>query len=136
MELIRRHGWWAALAAAGLLLLWPHFSTKEEGTPVGCADIVSGCGLPLAGATVRFDRQPDALQRFHVEVVWPRAGELHASFRMLGMEMGYNRYRLIPMADGRWQAEVMLPACIQGRKDWLLMLEAGETRYQISFTSR
>lgn len=136
MALIRKHGWWLLLVIAVTGLLWPRLVRHDQAMAVDCPDIVAGCALPPADAQVRFDQQPDALRRFNIIVTWPGAAEVHASFQMRGMEMGLNRYRLIPDDAGHWRAEVMLPACIQGRKDWLLLLEANGNRYQLPFRSR
>ena len=135
--MIRRHTWWILLIAClALGLLWPRLGHRDQVIPVPCQDIVAGCALSPAGLRVRFDRQPDALQRFKVYVELPNVPEVHASFNMRGMEMGFNRYRLLTDGAGRWQGEVMLPACIQGRKDWLMMVEADGVRYEIPFNSR
>lgn len=45
-----------------------------------------------------------------------------ADFQMQGMEMGANRYRLIPQPDG-WQAMVTLPLCTSSQMDWLATIE-------------
>lgn len=136
MGMIRRHGWWVIVLIAAAALLWPRIVPHEELVSVACKDIVAGCALPVSDGSVRFDRQPDALRPFQVTVVWPDVQEVHASFQMHGMEMGFNRYRLVQQEPGRWQGEVMLPACIQGRKDWLVVLNAGEAQYALPFTSR
>lgn len=136
MQMLRRHAWWVlllAVLAAGVL--WPRLGGREKTIPVPCADIVAGCALPQAGLHVRFDRQPAALQRFRIFLQLPQAREVHAGFSMRGMEMGFNRYRLLPDGPGRWQAEVMLPACVQGRSDWLMMVEGDGRRYEVPFVS-
>lgn len=134
---MRRHaGWGLILLVLAVALLWPRWQAREQTVALACADIVAGCALPPEHGQVRFDRQPDALQRFRVEVEWPGADEVHASFQMRGMEMGFNRYKLLPAGAGRWRAEVMLPACIQGRKDWLIVLEAEGKSYELPFRSR
>jgi hypothetical protein len=110
-------------------------SEKEDATTVPCPDIVTGCALPQSGLQVRFNQIPRPMQAFKVDVVLPEARSVYARFVMQGMEMGLNRYRLLPDGTGRWQAEVMLPACVQGRRDWLLILEADGARYQLPFSS-
>lgn len=137
MDALKRHGWWvlAAIAVACALAL-PHMLRHEAVLSVACPDIVKGCEVPGRGLLVRFDRQPAALERFSIFVTWPHAAEVHASFHMQGMEMGMNRYRFMRVGADRWQAEVILPACIQGRKDWRMVLENGDTRYELPFTSR
>ena len=136
MALIRKYGWWLLAVIVAAAMLWPRFAHHDQAVAIDCPDIVAGCALPSAGAQVRFDQQPDALRRFNILVTWPGSAEMHASFQMRGMEMGFNRYRLLPDGAGHWRAEVMLPACIQGRKDWLLLLEANGNRYQLPFRSR
>jgi hypothetical protein len=136
MGMIRRHGWWIVVLIAAVALLWPRFAPHEELVPVACQNIVAGCALPISKGSVRFDHQPDALKPFQISVEWPDVSEVHASFQMHGMQMGFNRYRLVQQEPGRWQGEVMLPACIQGRKDWLVVLSAGKTQYALPFTSR
>lgn len=108
---------------------------EEQVIAVPCTDIVAGCTLAQAGLQVRFDRTPGAMQAFKLFVALPQAREVHARFSMQGMEMGLNRYRLLADGPGHWQAEVMLPACVQGRRDWLLTLEADGARYQLPFRS-
>lgn len=136
MRLLRRYAWWSLLVLLAVLLGWQMRSTTpEQVLAVACPDIVAGCGLSQAGLHVRFDHHPRPLQKFKMMVELPGAREVYASFNMRGMEMGFNRYRLLPDGPGRWQAEVLLPACVQGRKDWLVLLEADGARYQMSFAS-
>lgn len=134
MRVFRRYFWWSALALALLVgLLFSRTAGQRPPVIVPCADIVNGCALPHARLHVRFDRQPHPMQAFKIEVELPGAREIHALFSMRGMEMGLNRYRLLPDGPGRWQAEVMLPACIQGRHDWSLLLEANGISYEVPF---
>jgi hypothetical protein len=136
MGMMRRHGWWVLLVIVlAVAAFWPRQGNRAV-VPVPCEDITAGCALPQAKLKVRFDRQPDALQRFKVFVELSGVSKVHASFSMRDMEMGLNRYRLLPAGPGRWEAEVMLPACIQGRKDWLVRLDAGAARYEVPFSSR
>jgi hypothetical protein len=128
-----------ALAVIGLLGAAVLLGRRSEEPPrrvaVPCADIVSGCGLPEHGLKVRFDQQPSPMRKFIVLVELPDARDLHARFAMRGMEMGLNRYRLLSDGKGRWKAEVMLPVCVQGRGDWLMLLETAGERYEVPFHS-
>lgn len=99
---------------------------------VNCREPVAGCRLD-AGMEVRFSKIPAVMQRFDLDVIAPESAAPYASFQMQGMEMGLNRYRLL-WNNGRWHAEAMLPACVQGRHDWILRLEAGGKIYAMSFT--
>ncbi len=60
------------------------------------------------------------LQPFRVQLV--AAGheirEVQIEFTMAGMDMGQNRYRLLPEGNG-WVGMVTLPVCTTGRSDWL-----------------
>lgn len=98
------------------------------------------CQNPLAGCEIdhevriRFSQLPATMQPFELEVMARDGADLHASFQMQGMEMGMNRYRLV-REGGKWRARVMLPACIQGRRDWVLLLEISGKFYEIPFVA-
>lgn len=44
-------------------------------------------------------------------------------YNMVGMDMGLNRFSLLPVNDGkgqqRYEGEGILPVCVSGRVDWL-----------------
>ena len=65
------------------------------------------------------------LRPFRVQVV--AAGlsvrEVRLEFTMPGMDMGQNRYRLLPEGNG-WVGLVTLPVCTTGRSDWLVTVRA------------
>ncbi|HEB98577.1 MAG TPA: hypothetical protein ENJ05_03635 [Thiotrichales bacterium] len=104
----------------------------------GCNAAASPCRLTGEGMEIRF-RMPGgapAMRPFPVvvEVSGPAAaelGKLEAEFVMPDMDMGQNRYRLVKQDDGRWVAQVILPACSMGRHDWLarLVLEGAGRRW-------
>jgi hypothetical protein len=100
---------------------------------VTCPDPLAGCRLD-AGIEIRFSQTPAVMQAFELEVVAPQGAELHASFQMQGMDMGMNRYRLL-QENGKWRAKVMLPACVQGRRDWILRLEVSGKTYEMPFVA-
>ena len=123
------------VAAVGvtLLVLGVRYLSGETAAPVlqamGCADVVKGCAGD--GLTVRVDQAPQVMRPFRLAVVAPAADAVEASFRMAGMDMGFNRYRLIKQAGqageaSEWQAEVTLPVCARSRRDWLLLLDVRE----------
>jgi len=70
---------------------------------------------------LQFKEIPSALTPFvvqiKVETLQPDLIEL--SFDMDGMDMGYNKHRLV-RGETDWQAKVILPVCSLGRNDWLL----------------
>jgi hypothetical protein len=136
MRIFRRYFWWGALTLALLVgLLFSRTAGQRPAVIVPCTDIVKGCALAHERLHVRFDRQPRPMQAFRIQVALPNVREVHARFSMRGMEMGLNRYRLLSDGPGRWHAEVMLPACIQGRNDWSLVLEANGSSYEVPFRS-
>lgn len=59
------------------------------------------------------------LKPFDVEVkTGLNAQAVTLRFDMVGMDMGVNQYRLQVIDKGVWQAQVMLPVCVTGRRDW------------------
>jgi hypothetical protein len=70
------------------------------------------------------------LRPFRVQVVaaGPPVRELQLEFTMSSMDMGQNRYRLLPEGNG-WVGLVTLPVCTTGRGDWQVTVRAlGEER--------
>ncbi len=144
-DLTRRHFWgWIAFAAAGLMLLGGAAlfylglapQPAPAVVPVRCEDIQAGCWLPGQAGRVVFDAVPQSMRPFKLTVEAPQAVGVHVSFAMRGMQMGMNRYRLLPQAQGRWMAEVTLPVCVDGRADWDMTLELDGRHYRLPFSSR
>lgn len=102
-----------------------------------CEDMVKGC--QFATFFVQFNQIPSPLKPFKVSVKSPMATLIHADFVMQGMAMGLNRYQLLEGHSKYFEAEVILPVCVQGRADWMMQLElvqAGKTlRFELPFTS-
>jgi hypothetical protein len=117
-------GWWAKRPA--------------EAVAVICADPLAGCVFSHGGAAarVRFSAQPAAMEAFGVEVTAPGAARVSAEFQMVGMDMGFNRYDLRPTGDGAFAAQVTLPVCVSGRRDWKLFLDVDGARYELPFSTR
>ena len=85
---------------------------------------------------VRFSDTPSALKPFLLTVKAVGVQNVSASFSMASMEMGLNRYTLTPIAEGVWQGKVILPVCIAGRRDWMLVLTLDKTTIQIPFATQ
>lgn len=104
---------------------------------MGCQDIVAGCSGD--GLAVRVSRLPRVMQPFKLEVDALDAESVEATFNMAGMDMGFNRYRLVKQDESKWEAEVTLPVCVRDRKDWLLLLDITQSdqrrRVAIAFTA-
>jgi len=113
----------------------------DKATLLACADIVQSCGN--AELSVRFKETPQVMKPLHLEFVAIGADKgiqnIHANFAMKGMEMGFNRYQLIKADQNKWQAEVTLPVCVQGRSDWEMLLEInaeeGKQRFLVPFSA-
>ena len=123
----------AAIAVAGYWLKRP-----AEALAVPCADPLAGCAFSHRGATasVRFSVRPAPLEAFDLSVRAANARRISAEFQMVGMDMGFNRYDLRPVAEGDWAAKVTLPACVSGRADWVLYLTLDGSRYALPFSTR
>lgn len=122
-----------ALIAAELYHVLPH----GEGTPqtVSCPDLTRQCRFEIAGKPVelRFSAAPSGLHPFTLQLHAPAAREVYASFQMHGMDMGFNRYRLLSAGAGNWHAQVLLPVCVTGRRDWILTLTVDGGSVEIPF---
>ena len=98
-----------------------------------CADLVKGCRV--GQVTVQTDLPPTAMQQFSLLVDAPGATEVHADLNMVEMDMGPNRYRLLPR-NGRFVAAVTLPMCVSGRAEWLLSLEVDGKPLKLQFATQ
>lgn len=54
-------------------------------------------------------------------------GSIRVDFEMIDMDMGINVYRLERLADGHYQATIILPVCTSDRSDWLANLTINST---------
>jgi hypothetical protein len=116
-----------------LLVLVACAKSPQPPALVACHDPLAGCRLDRE-IEVRFSQTPTVMQPFDLEVTASGAVDVHASFQMQGMDMGMNRYRLLKKG-GKWSARVMLPACVQGRRDWVLRLEVNVKTYEMPFAA-
>jgi hypothetical protein len=75
----------------------------------------------------------------HLQVEGVAPSQVVATFTMVGMNMGLNRFVLRPGEDG-WRGQAMLPVCSEGRNDWLATLSlrtrAGDYRVVFPFTAQ
>lgn len=126
--------------AALLIALLMTACAKELQAPLACPDISAGCVVD--NLMVRTSHSPQVLKPFELSIQWESenvvaVSEVYASFAMEGMEMGLNRYRLVQKSENLWVAEVTLPACVRGRADWIMQVEAksrlGSMTYLLAF---
>jgi hypothetical protein len=105
---------------------------------VACESLTNGCHFRLKGGAIEvsFSEPANALRPFELRVRAPSAKEVTASFTMTGMEMGLNRYQLVPAAEaGNWRARVILPVCVAGRSDWEMTLVVDGAAARIPFSA-
>lgn len=125
----------AALIAVEIYHVLPQ--DNEEPRTVSCPDLIQGCRFVIGAQDIelRFSAPPSGLHPFTLRLYAPAAKTAYASFTMRGMDMGFNRYRLLSGGAGNWHAQVLLPACVTGRRDWLLTLTLDEVRVEIPFSA-
>ncbi|WP_035052994.1 hypothetical protein [Andreprevotia chitinilytica] len=105
---------------------WRPFSAAGPAKPaleVTCPDLASACMFSLDQQTYTLRSEATVIgSKPVVLTVTGPARDVHASWQMIGMEMGPNRYALQRQPNGSWQAQTLLPLCTQARRDWLLQL--------------
>ncbi len=118
---------------------------KHDGSALSllhCADITQSCGNEIF--KVKFAEAPQVMKPLHLKLHMNRAEvikNIHVDFVMQSMKMGLNRYRLIQVNQSAdWQAEVILPICVQGRSDWKMLIEIDSSneikRFQLPFAAK
>jgi hypothetical protein len=94
--------------------------------------------------TLHFPNNVKYLKPFQMQVTVqgfkPREVEkILVDFKMIGMDMGLNRYTLSPVTnEGRavsYQGEAILPVCVSGRVDWVanIQLMTADKLYESEF---
>ncbi|MDP2832788.1 MAG: hypothetical protein Q8Q28_05745 [Pseudomonadota bacterium] len=127
------------MVAITALVLW-----REAETPPPVA-VNLPCPTPAAGCTTRIGNRAitvgladkiKTLQPFQVWVKASGADKVQASFAMVDMNMGFNLYTLRPDSDGVFRAKVTLPACVSGRRDWVMTVDIDKTtRLAVPFST-
>lgn len=84
---------------------------------------------------VEFNGSPSALHPFKLWVTVKGAHSITAQFTMPDMDMGENRYQLQPLTGQKWQASVILPACMMGGHRWLMTLKVDHEVIHIPFAN-
>jgi len=126
-------------AVAGAMLFQIFQQTRHQSVQsIACENLIQSCRISVDGQNleVSFSATPSALKPFLLTVKAVGVENVSASFHMANMEMGMNRYALIPVAEGVWQAKVILPVCVAGRRDWILVLTLDESIIQIPFATQ
>lgn len=124
----------AALAVWGVL----QKSQPESVQPISCVNPVAGCTFVHDGVPtqISFSVTPETMKPFVITLSHPALRKVSASFQMIGMDMGFNRYDLKRGPDGNWTARVTLPVCTASRADWIMELNLDGQFYSLPFTTR
>ena len=94
--------------------------------------------------TLHFPEQVHYLAPFKMQVTTkgiskPGIDAVNIEYTMVGMDMGLNRFSLMPLTDVKGQTlfegEGILPVCVSGRVDWLANVEisTADMIYQAAF---
>ena len=126
-----------ALILIAVALVGARSKQPHPAQTLACADPVRGCAFTHRGQTaqLRFSHPPKPLQPFTITVLAPGSRQVHAEFQMQGMEMGLNRYAFVAGEARLFAAQITLPVCVSGRRDWKLYLQIGAQRYVMPFSS-
>ena len=122
----------------GAMLLWWESRQPIHQTAKSCQITQSGCPFGQ-GANLQLVGVGDNKTPFHIRAtgVAPNTQQMTASFRMVDMDMGFNRFVLNKQADGTWLAEnVHLPLCTQSRHDWLIQWQVDDQHFQAAFQTK
>ncbi|WP_293764031.1 hypothetical protein [uncultured Aquitalea sp.] len=124
-------------AIKGGMIYW--YLQKQQAAPPApqallCRELSQPCALPDGGA-LRFVSQPENGKPFLIRLEGVQGGEPTVEFAMVGMDMGFNRYRFLP-EGADWQAKVTLPVCATGSREWLATFALNGKRYSLPFTVR
>lgn len=122
------------------LFWWQNDQNSAPSQPVRTIDcnIRSSCILSK-GVTLTFKGTVSTRVPFEIVLEGINtATDAFIYFEMVGMEMGFNRYQLIPNPNRVGQMivqSVRLPVCVSKRKDYLAILSLNGQRYQIAFSA-
>ena len=124
------------LLLALALLAQQFYAKPQAASQLNCPSLSQGCSFNLGQQryTIRSQQPLDASLPVILQLQG-KAGEIHASWQMQGMDMGPNRYRLLSDDQQHWQAQTALPICTNKRQDWLLKLEIDGQAIEISTVS-
>ena len=125
---------------SGLVLLVAACGQKASNPPVTlqlevtCSPAQAECSARAGAARLTLAlSDPLPLKPFVVLAGWdgPAAESVTVSFEMIGMDMGENRYRMMPEGNKRWRGTAVLPVCTAGRSDWVaeVVVQAAGVRH-------
>lgn len=102
-------------------------ATLVQAEAKGCDAALAECRIRLEGVavTLKLGSGVEPLKPFAIRATIEAAEQpeqVVIDFQMRDMEMGLNRYRLLPQ-QGEWQGRATLPVCSASRMDWDALLE-------------
>lgn len=97
---------------------------SKSDVTLSCPELVNGCTFKIGDTPyqVKSDIPLEPGKPFILSLTGEIAGA-RAVWRMTNMDMGPNNYALVASPAGVWQAQVTLPPCPHGSKEWQLHLE-------------
>lgn len=112
----------------------------EMGSADSCDAAEQPCLITLDGVELRLElaKEIRSLQPFQLQLhttgIQQPIESVNVEFFMEGMEMGLNRYRLLPV-EGAWRGEITLSMCVSGRSDWRAVVDVNtqQRRYRGTF---
>lgn len=119
-------------------------NSQREAQAAGCDAAQTQCQIAIDGLKASLALQPGlvVLKPFEISARIEGARNVEQvviDFQMVGMDMGFNRYRLLTEGD-MWKGSATLPVCTTSRNDWLAVLEFNyqgrDYRLHFPFTSR
>lgn len=149
-KLTRKQKWAIAIALllfavikVAMLLWWQQDKNQTQATvhTLEC-NVRVGCILPNAqgeGAVLKMSSPISAKTPFDITLTGIDATkDVSISFEMADMDMGFNRYRLIPAADEPKTLQalaVRLPVCVSQRTDYIALVSTDQGQYKIHFNA-
>ncbi len=92
-----------------------------------CDPSLRACDINVSNhkVTLSFLQTASALKPFPVLILADIPGLQQAGLRfyMQGMDMGFNTFEMLQVEEGKWQADVILPVCSTGSKNWHVELQ-------------
>ncbi len=134
----------AAIAVGVFFLVWslgwihPGSSAPVAQVEAACADLTQGCQFVLNGKSfaVKSDRPINPAHPFTLILQGEPLKQASASWQMVGMEMGPNRFHFAATGSNQWQTQTALPFCTQARHDWQLTLNLDGNNVILTTQSR
>lgn len=122
-----------------VLIALPVSADSQIAVPHTCSTFPQqACDLNLGdhrSVHIAFNTRPSALTPFQLWVTVIGAHSVTAKFAMSDMDMGDNTYHLENGPPQHWQTQVILPACMSGGHDWLLILHIDHQVLRLPFTT-